>query len=133
MAVERSRSEDNSQLLELVQLDVSTLSPLWLAVLQDYALLTLGQEEASGLSAAGKLLLRISSPACEPHCSSSPRSVFLHSRDGRSGQSSLLLRLGSHPARHRPVAPWQRSVLLLLFFALRFDGLFVFCRFCSVR
>ncbi|KAM4625645.1 HEAT repeat-containing protein 5A [Polymixia lowei] len=40
-------------LLKLVQSDLSTLSRLWLAVLQDYALLTLPQEYASQLPAAG--------------------------------------------------------------------------------
>uniref|UniRef100_H3CA84 HEAT repeat-containing protein 5A n=1 Tax=Tetraodon nigroviridis TaxID=99883 RepID=H3CA84_TETNG len=52
-AVERSRSEDNSHLLRLVQSDLPTLSRLWLAVLQDHALLTLGQEEASPLAGTG--------------------------------------------------------------------------------
>lgn len=68
MAVERSRSEDNTHLLKLVQSDLPTLSRLWLAVLQDYALLTLGQEDASQLAAAGETrptetLLRRSAPA----------------------------------------------------------------------
>ncbi|KAL7380923.1 hypothetical protein ABVT39_026023 [Epinephelus coioides] len=40
-------------LLKLVQSDLSTLSRLWLAALQDYALLTLPQEYASRLPAAG--------------------------------------------------------------------------------
>ncbi|XP_035024699.2 HEAT repeat-containing protein 5A isoform X1 [Hippoglossus stenolepis] len=40
-------------LLKLVQSDLSTLSRLWLAALQDYALLTLPQEYASQLPAAG--------------------------------------------------------------------------------
>ncbi|XP_059208691.1 LOW QUALITY PROTEIN: HEAT repeat-containing protein 5A [Centropristis striata] len=40
-------------LLKLVQSDVSTLSRLWLAALQDYALLTLPQEHASTRPAAG--------------------------------------------------------------------------------
>ncbi|GAA6234639.1 HEAT repeat-containing protein 5A, partial [Lates japonicus] len=40
-------------LLKLVQSDLSTLSRLWLAVLQDYALLTLPQEYAPQLPAAG--------------------------------------------------------------------------------
>ncbi|XP_069008944.1 HEAT repeat-containing protein 5A isoform X2 [Embiotoca jacksoni] len=40
-------------LLKLVQLDLTTLSCLWLLVLQDYALLTLPQEYASQLPAAG--------------------------------------------------------------------------------
>lgn len=54
MAVERSRSEDTTHLLKLVQSDLSTLSRLWLAALQDYALLTLGREDASQLPAAGE-------------------------------------------------------------------------------
>lgn len=112
MAVERSRSEDNSHLLKLVQSDLPTLSRLWLAVLQDYALLTLGQEEASELAATGETLLTWSftslcaSPCSSPCSSSSSRSFFLHSRDAESGQSSLLLCLGSHPARHLALAPW---------------------------
>ncbi|XP_011618311.2 LOW QUALITY PROTEIN: HEAT repeat-containing protein 5A [Takifugu rubripes] len=53
VAVERSRSEDTTHLLKLVQSDLSTLSRLWLAALQDYALLTLGQEEAPQLPATG--------------------------------------------------------------------------------
>uniref|UniRef100_A0A671UYL6 HEAT repeat-containing protein 5A n=1 Tax=Sparus aurata TaxID=8175 RepID=A0A671UYL6_SPAAU len=40
-------------LLKLVQSDLSTLSRLWLAALQDYALLTLPQEYASQLPATG--------------------------------------------------------------------------------
>ncbi|XP_071403558.1 HEAT repeat-containing protein 5A-like, partial [Centroberyx affinis] len=40
-------------LLKLVQSDLSTLSRLWLAALQDHALLTLPQEYASQLPAAG--------------------------------------------------------------------------------
>lgn len=55
MAVERSRSEDTTHLLKLVQSDLATLSRLWLAALQDYALLTLGQEDASQLPAAGEM------------------------------------------------------------------------------
>lgn len=53
MAVGRSRSEDTTHLLKLVQSDLSTLSRLWLAALQDYALLTLGQEDASQLPLTG--------------------------------------------------------------------------------
>lgn len=53
MAVGRSRSDDDTHLLKLVQSDLSTLSRLWLAALQDYALLTLGQEDASQLPATG--------------------------------------------------------------------------------
>ncbi len=41
-------------LLKLVQSDLVTLSRLWLAALQDYALLTLPQEFASQLPAAGR-------------------------------------------------------------------------------
>lgn len=55
VAVERSRSEDTTHLLKLVQSDLSTLSRLWLAALQDYALLTLGREDASQLPAAGRM------------------------------------------------------------------------------
>ena len=40
-------------LLKLVQSDLPTLSRLWLAALQDHALLTLPQEYASQLPAAG--------------------------------------------------------------------------------
>lgn len=78
MAVQRSRQEEESPggvadlpvsslpndstgsesggagLLKLVQSDLSTLSRLWLAVLQDYGLLTLPQEYASQLPAAGR-------------------------------------------------------------------------------
>lgn len=63
VAVERSRREETANpsssesgaadLLKLVQSDLSTLSRLWLAVLQDYALLTLPQEYSSQLPAAG--------------------------------------------------------------------------------
>uniref|UniRef100_A0A3Q3XDT8 HEAT repeat-containing protein 5A n=1 Tax=Mola mola TaxID=94237 RepID=A0A3Q3XDT8_MOLML len=59
VAVERSRREETANpsssesgaadLLKLVQSDLSTLSRLWLAVLQDYALLTLPQEYSSQL------------------------------------------------------------------------------------
>lgn len=41
-------------LLKLVQSDLMTLSRLWLAALQDYALLTLPQEYASQLPATGE-------------------------------------------------------------------------------
>ena len=41
-------------LLKLVQSDLSTLSRLWLAALQDYALLTLPQEYASQLPTTGR-------------------------------------------------------------------------------
>lgn len=112
MAVERSRSEDTTHLLKLVQSDLSTLSRLWLAALQDYALLTLGQEDASQLPAAGEMhpaesFFRkyVRAPGVSLRCFSSFRRFFLHGSDGESGQSSLLLRLGSHPARHLPVAP----------------------------
>lgn len=54
MAVERSRREDSSHLLELVRSDLPSLSLLWLEVLQDYALLSLGQEEAPQLAATGE-------------------------------------------------------------------------------
>uniref|UniRef100_A0A8P4GFY8 HEAT repeat-containing protein 5A n=1 Tax=Dicentrarchus labrax TaxID=13489 RepID=A0A8P4GFY8_DICLA len=67
IAVQRSRQKENSDpsvsslssssesggLLKLVQSDLSTLSRLWLAALQDYALLTLPQEYASQLPATG--------------------------------------------------------------------------------
>lgn len=70
MAVEKSRRKETADLsvsgsgsesgaaglLKLVQSDVSTLSRLWLAALQDYALLTLPQEYASQLPAAGRRL-----------------------------------------------------------------------------
>lgn len=77
MAVERSRGEDNAHLLKLVQPDLSTLSRLWLAALQDYALLTLGQEDASALAAAGETpptetLLRRSLQAWGPHAAAPP-------------------------------------------------------------
>ncbi|XP_041668818.1 HEAT repeat-containing protein 5A isoform X3 [Cheilinus undulatus] len=53
-----SSANDSSEsggagLLKLVQSDLSTLSRLWLAALQDYALLTLPQEYASQLPATG--------------------------------------------------------------------------------
>ncbi|XP_041809707.1 HEAT repeat-containing protein 5A isoform X2 [Chelmon rostratus] len=44
---------DGAGLLKLVQSDLSTLSRLWLAALQDYALLTLPREYASQLPATG--------------------------------------------------------------------------------
>ena len=63
VAVERSRREEttdppgsqsgSADLLKLVQSDLSTLSRLWLAALQDYALLTLPQEFSPQLPAAG--------------------------------------------------------------------------------
>uniref|UniRef100_A0A667YKR9 HEAT repeat-containing protein 5A n=1 Tax=Myripristis murdjan TaxID=586833 RepID=A0A667YKR9_9TELE len=68
VAVQRSKQKESSPapanegsgsgsggagLLKLVQSDLSTLSRLWLAALQDYALLTLPQEYASQLPAAG--------------------------------------------------------------------------------
>ncbi|XP_074517821.1 HEAT repeat-containing protein 5A [Sebastes fasciatus] len=54
-------------LLKLVQSDLSTLSRLWLAALQDYALLTLPQEYASQLPATD-LILGISVEfLCSPH------------------------------------------------------------------
>lgn len=72
VAVQRSRQEEESDLsassaandgsgsesggaglLKLVQSDLSTLSRLWLAALQDHALLTLPQEYAAQLPAAG--------------------------------------------------------------------------------
>lgn len=65
VAVERSRQKEPSSqstdcselgatgLLKLVQSDQSTLSRLWLAALQDFALLSLPQEFASQLPAAG--------------------------------------------------------------------------------
>lgn len=43
-----------SGLLDLVQADLGTLSKLWLAALQDFALLTLPPEYASQLPAEGK-------------------------------------------------------------------------------
>ncbi|XP_039994056.1 HEAT repeat-containing protein 5A isoform X3 [Xiphias gladius] len=46
-------ADDSAGLLKLVQSDLSTLSRLWLAALQDYALLTLPQEYASQLPATG--------------------------------------------------------------------------------
>lgn len=53
MAFERSRREEKADLLQLVQSDLSTLSRLWLAALQDYALLMLPQEFSSQLPATG--------------------------------------------------------------------------------
>ncbi|XP_071355215.1 HEAT repeat-containing protein 5A isoform X3 [Trachinotus anak] len=54
LANDSSSSESGGAgLLKLVQSDLSTLSRLWLAVLQDYALLTLPQEYASQLPATG--------------------------------------------------------------------------------
>lgn len=120
VAVERSRREDGGHLLDLVRSDLPSLGLLWLEVLRDYALLSLGQEEAPQLAAAGETDsscgdagMFASSWASHRSCSS-PRRFLLHGRDGGSGQSSLLLRLGPHPARHLPVAPCQRSALLLL-------------------
>lgn len=66
MAVERSRQKETANhssgseseaagLLKLVQSDLSTLSRLWLAALQDYALLTLPQEYASQLPTTGRM------------------------------------------------------------------------------
>lgn len=49
-------ADDSAGLLKLVQSDLSTLSRLWLAALQDYALLTLPQEYASQLPATGRTL-----------------------------------------------------------------------------
>lgn len=55
LANDSSGSESgDAGLLKLVQSDLSTLSRLWLAVLQDYALLTLPQEYASQLPATGR-------------------------------------------------------------------------------
>lgn len=49
------RSESGGAgLLKLVQSDLTTLSRLWLAALQDYALLTLPQEYASQLPTTGE-------------------------------------------------------------------------------
>lgn len=75
VAVERSRQRETSVsskpsdcsgsetgaegLLKLVQSDLSTLSRLWLAALQDYALLTLPQEYASQLPATGRRLVAV--------------------------------------------------------------------------
>lgn len=53
MAFERSRREEKADLLQLVQSDLLTLSRLWLAALQDYALLMLPQEFSSQLPATG--------------------------------------------------------------------------------
>ncbi|KAI3367144.1 hypothetical protein L3Q82_008134 [Scortum barcoo] len=54
LANDSSGSESgDAGLLMLVQSDLSTLSRLWLAVLQDYAFLTLPQEYASQLPATG--------------------------------------------------------------------------------
>lgn len=49
-----SRESGGAGLLKMVQSDLSTLSHLWLAVLQDYALLSLPPEYASQLPAAGR-------------------------------------------------------------------------------
>uniref|UniRef100_A0A8D0A3H4 HEAT repeat-containing protein 5A n=1 Tax=Sander lucioperca TaxID=283035 RepID=A0A8D0A3H4_SANLU len=46
-------SSEGAGLLKLVQSDLLTLSRLWLAALQDYAMLTLPQENASQLPATG--------------------------------------------------------------------------------
>lgn len=72
MAVQRSRQKESPDktaemtndvsgtesggagLLNLVQLDLSKLSRLWLAALQDYALLTLPQEYVSQLPSSGE-------------------------------------------------------------------------------
>ena len=55
LANDSSGSESGEAgLLKLVQSDLSTLSRLWLAALQDYALLTLPQEYASQLPDTGK-------------------------------------------------------------------------------
>lgn len=68
VAVQRSRQKESSSLategsgsdsggaglLNLVQSDLSTLSRLWLAALQDYALLTLPQEYTPQLPATGR-------------------------------------------------------------------------------
>uniref|UniRef100_A0A8P4G1T7 HEAT repeat-containing protein 5A n=1 Tax=Dicentrarchus labrax TaxID=13489 RepID=A0A8P4G1T7_DICLA len=51
--VDHCSSSESGGLLKLVQSDLSTLSRLWLAALQDYALLTLPQEYASQLPATG--------------------------------------------------------------------------------
>lgn len=75
VAVERSRQRETSVsskpsdcsgsdsgaegLLKLVQSDLSTLSRLWLAALQDYALLTLPQEYALQLPATGRRLVAV--------------------------------------------------------------------------
>uniref|UniRef100_A0A7N6C451 HEAT repeat-containing protein 5A n=1 Tax=Anabas testudineus TaxID=64144 RepID=A0A7N6C451_ANATE len=60
IAVQRSRDKQSPEsesggagLLKLVQSDLSTLSRLWLAALQDYSLLTLPQEYTSQLPATG--------------------------------------------------------------------------------
>lgn len=62
VAVERSRQEQEAGLLKLVQSDLSTLSRLWLAALQDHTLLTLPQEYAPQLPAAGRRAARSSGP-----------------------------------------------------------------------
>lgn len=57
VAVERSRQKQEvgaTGLLKLVQSDLPTLSRLWLAALQDHTLLTLPQEYAPQLPAAGR-------------------------------------------------------------------------------
>uniref|UniRef100_A0AAX7UCG0 HEAT repeat-containing protein 5A n=1 Tax=Astatotilapia calliptera TaxID=8154 RepID=A0AAX7UCG0_ASTCA len=53
VAVQRSKQKERAGLLKLVQSELSTLSRLWLAALQDYALLTLPQEYSSQLPATG--------------------------------------------------------------------------------
>lgn len=50
----RDVTSSGSGLLDLVQADLGTLSKLWLAALQDFALLTLPSEYASQLPAEGK-------------------------------------------------------------------------------
>lgn len=50
----RSRSPPTDGLLDLVCADLGTLSRLWLAALQDFALLTLPAEFASQLPVEGK-------------------------------------------------------------------------------
>lgn len=150
VAVQRSRQKESSSLategsgsdsggaglLNLVQSDLSTLSRLWLAALQDYALLTLPQEYTPQLPATGRrqgergggkegwedFLLWLVSLLCRlilfdiwrrSPSSSSYRRFFLHGGDSEPGQSSLLFLLGSHPPCHFPLAPQHRSVLLL--------------------
>jgi len=50
----RDVTSSASSLLDLVQADLGTLSKLWLAALQDFALLILPSEYASQLPAEGK-------------------------------------------------------------------------------